>query len=113
MIASNTWVVPSVRGDAPEPREGHSAALIGKRLFIFGGCGKYENSEVYYDDLYILNTGTNILLCLAKSNFSLGLVYFWLFLILFLSLLKLAVSIVYCLLVPTNVPVIEILHHKN
>lgn len=74
MIATNTWVVPSVRGDAPEPREGHSAALIGKRLFIFGGCGKYENSEVYYDDLYILNTGTDILLCLRKLILSLGLV---------------------------------------
>lgn len=72
MIASNTWVVPSVRGDAPEPREGHSAALIGKRLFIFGGCGKFENSEIYYDDLYILNTGMNFFLCLTKLIFSQG-----------------------------------------
>lgn len=52
------WISPSVRGDGPEAREGHSAALIGKRLFIFGGCGKSENNEIYYDDLYILNTGT-------------------------------------------------------
>lgn len=59
MIASNTWFLPSVRGDGPEAREGHSAAIIGKRLFIFGGCGKSENSEIYYDDLYILNTGMN------------------------------------------------------
>lgn len=55
---SHTWISPSVRGDGPEAREGHSAALIGKRLFIFGGCGKYENYEMYYDDLYILNTET-------------------------------------------------------
>lgn len=55
--ASNTWISPSVRGDGPEPREGHSAALIGRRLFIFGGCGKSEGSEIYYDDLYVLNTG--------------------------------------------------------
>lgn len=56
--STNTWILPSVRGDAPEPREGHSAALIGKQLFIFGGCGKSVNSEIYYDDLYILDTET-------------------------------------------------------
>ena len=57
LLASNTWISPSVRGDGPAPREGHSAALIGKRLFIFGGCGKYDGLEKYYDDVYILNTG--------------------------------------------------------
>lgn len=72
IIANSTWVLPSVRGDAPEPREGHSAALIGKRLFIFGGCGKFENSENYYDDLYILDTGMNLLLSLPKLILSQG-----------------------------------------
>lgn len=58
-VASHTWISPSLRGDGPEAREGHSAALVGKRLFIFGGCGKSSNNsdEVYYNDLYILNTG--------------------------------------------------------
>ncbi|GAB4860892.1 hypothetical protein Ancab_036053 [Ancistrocladus abbreviatus] len=57
---SNTWISPNLRGDGPAAREGHSAALIGKRLFIFGGCGKPINysKEVYYNDLYILNTET-------------------------------------------------------
>ncbi|KAL2479147.1 Galactose oxidase/kelch repeat superfamily protein [Forsythia ovata] len=55
---SNTWISPSVRGNGPDAREGHSVALIGRRLFIFGGCGKSENNEIYYDDLYILNTET-------------------------------------------------------
>ncbi|XP_050225145.1 uncharacterized protein LOC126674699 isoform X2 [Mercurialis annua] len=57
---SHTWISPAVRGDGPEPREGHSAALVGKRLFVFGGCGKSSNNsdEVYYNDLYILNTET-------------------------------------------------------
>lgn len=49
-------------GNGTEAREGHSAALIGKRLFIFCGCGKSEDSELYYDDLYILNTGICFLL---------------------------------------------------
>ncbi|GJY34183.1 galactose oxidase/kelch, beta-propeller containing protein, partial [Tanacetum coccineum] len=46
-------MTPYVRGDVPEAREGHSAALIGKRLFIFGGVG---NFHIYFDDVYILNT---------------------------------------------------------
>ncbi|KAL4036161.1 hypothetical protein IC575_004888 [Cucumis melo] len=56
----HTWICPSLRGDGPEAREGHSATLVGKRLFIFGGCGKStsNNDEVYYNDLYILNTET-------------------------------------------------------
>lgn len=58
--STNTWVSPSLRGNGPDPREGHGAALIGRRLFIFGGCGKSMNnaSEVYYNDLYILDTET-------------------------------------------------------
>lgn len=48
-----------MRGEGPQAREGHSAALVGKRLFIFGGCGKSADNgdEVYYNDLHILNTG--------------------------------------------------------
>nr|XP_048330190.1 uncharacterized protein LOC107419037 isoform X2 [Ziziphus jujuba var. spinosa] len=58
--SSHTWMSPSLRGEGPEAREGHSAALVGRRLFIFGGCGKSSsnNDEVYYNDLYILNTET-------------------------------------------------------
>ncbi|KAL1068606.1 hypothetical protein V6Z11_D12G208400 [Gossypium hirsutum] len=57
---TNTWICPSVRGEGPEEREGHGAAVVGKRLFIFGGCGKSSdnNDEVYYNNLYILNTET-------------------------------------------------------
>lgn len=59
LLAMHTWICPSLRGNGPEAREGHSATLVGKRLFIFGGCGKStsNNDEVYYNDLYILNTG--------------------------------------------------------
>ncbi|XP_030530752.2 RING finger protein B-like [Rhodamnia argentea] len=58
--SSHTWVSPIIRGEGPEAREGHSAALVGKRLFIFGGYGKSPNDddEVYYNDLFILNTET-------------------------------------------------------
>lgn len=58
--STHTWISPSLRGDGPEAREGHSAALVGKRLFVFGGCGKSadNNDEIYYNDIYILNTET-------------------------------------------------------
>lgn len=58
--STRTWISPSLRGDGPEAREGHSAALVGKRLFVFGGCGKSadNNDEIYYNDIYILNTET-------------------------------------------------------
>ena len=74
VAATHTWICPSVRGEGPEAREGHSAALVGKRLFIFGGCGKSsdKNKEIYYNDLYILNTGKNLdnaLLLIALTNF--------------------------------------------
>ncbi|CAH2036969.1 unnamed protein product [Thlaspi arvense] len=60
--ASHTWRCQSVRGEGPEAREGHSATLVGKRLFVFGGCGKSSdvNDEIYYNDLYILNTETYV-----------------------------------------------------
>ncbi|CAL0307175.1 unnamed protein product [Lupinus luteus] len=58
--SSHTWITPTIRGEGPEAREGHSAAAVGQCLFIFGGCGKSadNDSEVYYNDLYILNTET-------------------------------------------------------
>ncbi|KAF3612084.1 hypothetical protein DY000_02045742 [Brassica cretica] len=60
--SSHTWKCQSVRGEGPEAREGHSATLVGKRLFVFGGCGKSSdiNDEIYYNDLYVLNTETYV-----------------------------------------------------
>ncbi|KNA10975.1 hypothetical protein SOVF_138990 isoform B [Spinacia oleracea] len=65
--SSNSWISPQVRGDRPQAREGHSAALVGEKLFIFGGCGKSLNhpSEVYYNDLYILDTKNFVWQCAA------------------------------------------------
>lgn len=58
-VASHTWMLPCTSGERPEAREGHSATLVGKMLFMFGGLGKSSyDEELYYNDLYILNTGT-------------------------------------------------------
>ncbi|KAG5380967.1 hypothetical protein IGI04_028809 [Brassica rapa subsp. trilocularis] len=58
--SSHTWKCVDARGEGPEAREAHSATLVGKRIFIFGGCGKASGSddEVFYNDLYTLNTET-------------------------------------------------------
>jgi hypothetical protein len=55
---SNCWSSPTTRGEGPAAREGHSAALIGSKLFVFGGCGRSPDDmeETYFNDLYILDT---------------------------------------------------------
>lgn len=60
LLASHTWQCFEVRGEEPYTREAHSATLLGKYIFIFGGCGKVPDldDEVFYNDLYILDTGT-------------------------------------------------------
>ncbi|KAL0665044.1 hypothetical protein Bca4012_101882 [Brassica carinata] len=68
--SSHTWKCVDARGEGPEAREAHSATLVGKRIFIFGGCGKASGSddEVFYNDLYILNTACLILLVVSRKR---------------------------------------------
>nr|VDC88717.1 unnamed protein product [Brassica rapa] len=58
--SSHTWKCLEVRGEEPDAREAHSATLVGKHIFVFGGRGKVPglDDEVYFNDLYILNTET-------------------------------------------------------
>lgn len=39
-IDENAWYLPRCRGTAPEPRYGHSSALVGTRVVYFGGKGQ-------------------------------------------------------------------------
>jgi len=45
------WTQEPFTGDAPEPRGGHSATLVGTDIFIFGGA----SSETTYGDAYKLD----------------------------------------------------------
>ncbi|CDY42440.1 BnaC02g22680D [Brassica napus] len=58
--SSHTWKCLEVRGEEPDAREAHSATLVGKHIFVFGGCGKVPglDDEVFFNDLYMLNTET-------------------------------------------------------
>jgi len=50
------WSRPSVKGDIPGERDGHSAAIIGNYMYVFGG---YEESiERFGQDVYRLDLST-------------------------------------------------------
>jgi len=53
-IDENTWGQPRCRGTAPEPRYGHSAALVGTRIVFFGGKGKSK----HFRDLHALDASS-------------------------------------------------------
>ncbi|XP_072974401.1 uncharacterized protein [Typha angustifolia] len=55
---TNTWIQPILHGRGPNAREGHTAVLVDRRIFIFGGCGESSDThqEVYYNDLFMLDT---------------------------------------------------------
>jgi hypothetical protein len=53
-IDENKWLEPRLRGTVPEPRYGHSAALVGTRIVYFGGKGKGKN----FRDLHALDTSS-------------------------------------------------------
>jgi N-acetylneuraminic acid mutarotase len=46
------WHKMPCSGQIPPPRYGHSAHLIGSRMFIFGGKGP---ADEYYKDIYFLD----------------------------------------------------------
>uniref|UniRef100_A0A6B2L0T0 Uncharacterized protein n=1 Tax=Arcella intermedia TaxID=1963864 RepID=A0A6B2L0T0_9EUKA len=45
-----------VRGEIPAIRERHSATLIGKKIYVFGGYCR--GAELYYNNLYVFETET-------------------------------------------------------
>ncbi len=49
------WESPSVGGIAPCERSGHTASVVGNRIFIFGGYS-YAGGE-WLNDMYVFNTG--------------------------------------------------------
>ncbi|KAI4342905.1 hypothetical protein MLD38_027469 [Melastoma candidum] len=49
-----SWTSHEVKGEAPVPRDSHSAVAVGDRLFVYGGdCG-----DRYHGDVDVLDTGT-------------------------------------------------------
>ncbi len=42
LTQSVSWEEPTVSGQAPCPRSGHSLTVVGGRFFLFGGCGRAD-----------------------------------------------------------------------
>jgi N-acetylneuraminic acid mutarotase len=52
-LETNTWHVVKCGGTKPSPRYGHTASVIGNRMYIFGGKGP---DEKLYNDIFFLDT---------------------------------------------------------
>merc|ERR1712228_1080539 len=46
------WYPPETTGDPPSPRAAHAAAVVGKKMYVFGG----NNFNKLFNDLYYLDT---------------------------------------------------------
>eukprot|EP00002_Diphylleia_rotans_P015075 TRINITY_DN2918_c0_g2_i4.p1 TRINITY_DN2918_c0_g2~~TRINITY_DN2918_c0_g2_i4.p1 ORF type:complete len:400 (-),score=62.49 TRINITY_DN2918_c0_g2_i4:911-2110(-) len=50
-LDSEKWTpLLSTDGDPPQPRFSHASVLVGRRLYVYGGCDDYNN---YFDDLHV------------------------------------------------------------
>ncbi|RUS16053.1 hypothetical protein BC937DRAFT_91652 [Endogone sp. FLAS-F59071] len=52
---ANTWLEPTITGRTPHIRFGHSSAVIGTDLYVFGGSQIENEVNIVYDDLYRLD----------------------------------------------------------
>ncbi|EGG13994.1 Kelch repeat-containing protein [Cavenderia fasciculata] len=56
-----SWEYIESRGETPIPRTNHSATVIGKYMYIYGGMYKGNNNQlIFLDDLFCLDTETLI-----------------------------------------------------
>ena len=53
---THTWTRPEVHGDIPGERDGHSAAIVGNFMYVFGGYE--EHFERFGQDVYRLDLNT-------------------------------------------------------
>ncbi len=51
---TKTWTTLKVNGIPPSAREGHTATVVGSKMYLFGGSG----SSAYYNDLFTLDLET-------------------------------------------------------
>ena len=59
-VSENSWELPSVSGNIPSPRAGHTTFICGDTAFLFGGMMNDKGQEVALNDLYTLNMKSRI-----------------------------------------------------
>ena len=55
IFTSGSWVQPTIQGTPPSPRANHAAAVVGGKLYVFGGN---DESGTILGDAYTLDLGT-------------------------------------------------------
>ena len=50
-FATMEWTTPRVEGERPETRYGHSATLVNRKIYIFGG----RQGDSYFNDVFTLD----------------------------------------------------------
>eukprot|EP01018_Ginkgo_biloba_P014162 Gb_08826 [translate_table: standard] len=63
-LQQKTWTLPEYFGTPPSPRRGHTAAVIGNRMFVFGG---YDGTR-HFSDLHALDLQTMEWKCITTQG---------------------------------------------
>eukprot|EP01126_Amoeba_proteus_P059891 TRINITY_DN7873_c0_g1_i4.p1 TRINITY_DN7873_c0_g1~~TRINITY_DN7873_c0_g1_i4.p1 ORF type:complete len:433 (-),score=86.98 TRINITY_DN7873_c0_g1_i4:191-1489(-) len=66
VLGSGKFYRLTVSGDIPHARERHTAALIGKRIYVFGGYNR--SSEIYYNTVHCFDTETLVWINLQATG---------------------------------------------
>ena len=52
-----SWTLARVSGEIPEPRSGHAFCILGRRGWLFGGCGSKDKDGTCFNDFYVVELG--------------------------------------------------------
>jgi len=52
------WYVPQTQGETPPSRSNHASAVVGKKMYIFGGLLQQDKELVDSNDMHVLDTTT-------------------------------------------------------
>ncbi|RKP22889.1 hypothetical protein SYNPS1DRAFT_25183 [Syncephalis pseudoplumigaleata] len=55
-LKSRVWTGVTTYGKSPPERREHSAVVSGKDIIVYGGCNR--NYQIFYDDIWVLDTDT-------------------------------------------------------
>ncbi|KAG2454804.1 hypothetical protein HYH02_000636 [Chlamydomonas schloesseri] len=67
-MATGTWRVVEVKGEAPPPRVAHAAAAVGSTLYVFGGRDGRDVGEGASNQLHAFDTTTSTWRLLAPAG---------------------------------------------
>ncbi|KAG5191249.1 hypothetical protein JKP88DRAFT_259626 [Tribonema minus] len=56
----NRWVKLQVCGTVPSPRSGHDVAVVGNKLYLFGGCGGENDAINCLNDMYTFDLDRHV-----------------------------------------------------